>query len=54
MIKIHALATALLAGASPAIAAPLAIDAPFGAHAVVQRDRAIALSGDAAPASTVT
>lgn len=54
LITIHALATAMLVGPVGAHAAALAVDTPLGAHAVVQRDRAITLGGDAIPASAVT
>ena len=47
-------ALALLASSSGALAAGLAVDTPIGAHAVVQRDRALTVAGDAPPASAVT
>lgn len=41
---------------APAVASAqtLELDAPFSSHAVIQRDRAIPISGQAAPGSTVT
>lgn len=45
---------AMLLGATGAMATGLSVDTPMGDHAVLQRQRAITIAGDAAPSSTVT
>jgi sialate O-acetylesterase len=49
-----ALILGLSASAASALAATLSVDTPITTNAVLQRDRAIALSGDAPAASTVS
>nr|WP_166180357.1 sialate O-acetylesterase [Altererythrobacter segetis] len=44
---------ALLGGATAALAAPLGVDAPITAHAVLQRGKSVPVRGEAVPGSTV-
>jgi sialate O-acetylesterase len=45
---------ALLFASTAAVAAPLSVDAPITAHAVLQRGKGVPVHGEAAPGSTVT
>lgn len=53
MMKVLGVAVLLLSSTS-ALAAPLSVDTPLSAHAVLQRERAIPVRGSADPGSTVS